>query len=166
MPASVPILQIVLLWAAFDLQSRVFNMVAQGFLQVYLAGGTPDEKEYARNNTMFVLAEYLRWVELVRRHVQVLDLGESPKDNRTLVDHLSKISGALNTDSLPPPFRVFRGEQRAIGELMINDDSKEPACIGYAKFCVRLTRDSSFASWFNPFVGEYRRLGAEQDSST
>jgi hypothetical protein len=148
-----------LLWAAFDLQSRIFNMVAQGFLQVYLANGTRDEKKYARNNTMFVLAEYLGWVELVRRHVQFLDLGESPKDNRTLVDHLSKVSGTLNTDGLPSPFRVFRGEQRAIGELMIDDNSQEPACIGYAKFCAKLTDDSSFANWFNPLSAGIDDLG-------
>jgi hypothetical protein len=139
-----------LLWAAFDLQSRIFNIVAQGFLQVYLANGTQHEKEYACNNTMFVLAEYLGWVELVRHHVQFLDLGKSPKDNRTLVDHISRISGTLSTDGLPPQFRVFRGEQRAIGELMIDHGSQEPACIGYATFCATLTSDSSFANWLSP----------------
>jgi hypothetical protein len=38
----------------------------------------------ARNNTMFVVAEYLGWVEILRRGIQFLDLG-SEADNRAVV---------------------------------------------------------------------------------
>jgi hypothetical protein len=38
------------------------------------------------------------------------------------------------TDSLPQHFRVFAGEQRAIGERMIATTSRRPKCIGYATF--------------------------------
>jgi AAA ATPase-like protein len=56
-----------LLRAAFHLQSRVYNIVEQAFLLRYLQRGSPAEQEYACRNTMFVLAEYLGWVEMLRR---------------------------------------------------------------------------------------------------
>src|ERR1022692_3333966 len=39
------------LWAAFDLQSRIFNIVAQGFLEVYLLHGSAERRAYAQRNT-------------------------------------------------------------------------------------------------------------------
>lgn len=48
-----------LLWAAFDLQSRIYNIVAQNFLNAYLLHGSEDERAYARRNTVFVFAQYL-----------------------------------------------------------------------------------------------------------
>lgn len=145
-----------LLWAAFDLQSRVYNIVANRFLDVYLSRGTPVEQTYARNNTLFVVAEYLGWVEILRRQIQFLELG-TQEDNRKVVNHLSAISAALNTDGFPNQlFRVFRGEQRAIGEIMIDASAEGGACIGYAEFCAKLENDSSFSNWF-------ARLSADVD---
>ncbi len=137
------------LWAAFDLQSRIYNIVAQQFLSVYLMHGSEEESAYARNNTLFTLAQYLGWVEIVRRRVQFLDLG-SNQDNLRLVNCFSNISGILSTDSFANSMlRVFRGDQRAIGEIMIDKSVQgEQACIGYAEFCTKMDNDLSFARWF------------------
>ncbi len=89
-----------LLWAAFDLQGRIFNIVAQQFLVAYLLNGSDDEREYARHSTVFVFAQYLGWVEIVRRSVQFLDLGNS-KNNRDLVNCFSRAAGILSSDSFP-----------------------------------------------------------------
>ena len=40
-----------LLWAAFDLQSRLFNIVANDFLPDYFAHGSAAERTYAKRNT-------------------------------------------------------------------------------------------------------------------
>ena len=137
------------LWSAFDLQSRIFNIVAQRFLYVYLAHGSAEERTYAQRNTLFVLAQYLGWFEIVRLRVQFLDLGNN-QQNLHLVNCFSKISGILSTDSFTNPiFRIFRGDQRAIGEIMIDKSAQEGlACIGYAEFCTRMDNDPSFARWF------------------
>jgi hypothetical protein len=151
-----------LLWAAFDLQSRVYNIVAQGALRIYLSGGTPAEQAYVRRNTMFVVAEYLGWVEIVRRRVQFLDLG-SRETNRQLVSHLSKISGILNTHGFPDQlFRIFRGEQRAIGEVMIDTSAEWATCIGYAEFCAKLENNASFAGWFTRLSDDIDQLAEGQ----
>jgi hypothetical protein len=110
-----------LLRAAFDLQSRIYNIVRQRFLARYLQQGGQDDQRYACHNTMFVFAEYLGWVEILRRGVQFLDLGDVRR-NRLLVERLEAIGTILSTDrdfqdAVPC---IFRGEQRAIGELMMD----------------------------------------------
>jgi DNA-binding CsgD family transcriptional regulator len=163
-----------LLWAAFDLQSRIYNIVAQHFLYAYLLHGSEDERAYAKRNTVFVFAQYLGWQEIVRRSVQFLDLG-SRQDNLKLVNYFSKAAGILSSDSFPglssnsfpdSSFRVFRGDQRAIGEIMISmQPSGELACIGYAEFCAKVDADAPFVQWFTHLVTSTEQLASAEDPS-
>ncbi|MEU8570460.1 hypothetical protein AB0C51_19285 [Streptomyces pathocidini] len=147
-----------LLWAAFDLQSRLFNIVRQGFLHYRRVGGTARERQYALRSTLFVLAEYLGWVEILRRRIQFLDLG-SRQDNQKLVELLAKIGTALSTDLYSDRyFRVWRSEQRAIGEIMINGGGEADSCIGYAEFCRRLEADQEFAVWLSDLTEDVEAL--------
>jgi hypothetical protein len=136
-----------LLWSAFDLQSRIYNNETQHFLRCYGGSQVAREREYARYNTLFVICEYLGWVEIIRRRIRFLDLGNRV-DNRKLISLLTEISEILNTSVyLDRRFRVLRGEQRALGELMISVDGDAEACLGYAEFCKRLEVDPEFAKW-------------------
>lgn len=163
-----------LLWAAFDLQSRIYNIVGQNFLNAYLLRGSEEERAYARRNTVFVFAQYLGWQEIVRRSVQFLDLG-SQQDNLKLINCFSKAAGILSSDSFPglssnsfpdSIFRVFRGDQRAIGEIMvIVQPSGELACIGYAEFCAKMDADAAFAQWFTHLVASIELLASVEDAS-
>jgi hypothetical protein len=138
-----------LLWAAFDLRSRLFNIVAKDFLS--LCRADQDEWNYAQTNTLYVISEYLGWVEILRRGVQFLDLGDDTQ-NRRLVDLFRGIDRAFSSAKLKDrALRLHRGEQRAIGELMISTGPTKPdgpECIGYATFSARLEEDARFASWF------------------
>lgn len=99
---------------------------------------------------MFVLAQYLGWVEILCRDIGFLDLGDQRR-NRRLVELLSVIRRVLFATDLDPVFHVPAGHQRAVGELMIESDHATPGqgrCIGLATFCKRLDHDSYFASWF------------------
>ncbi len=132
------------LWAAFDLQARIYNITAQRFLLVYLLRGSAEQRAYAQRNTLFLFAQYLAWVEIVRRSVHFLDLGNK-EENRKIVNQFSRISGVLNSDAFPDLlFCIFRGDQRALGEIMIESSGDgELACIGYAEFCARTDADPS-----------------------
>ena len=152
-----------LLSAAFELQSRIYNFVLRGFAG-YLGGGDEDEKSYAVNSTLFVIAQYLAWTEALRRGVQFLDLGDVER-SRELADRLEAIRAAFSTDTfLHGPFRIFRSEQRAIGELMLEPTVTAQSgevpwqCIGYAAFCSRLKQDQTFASWFARLDRDVRAL--------
>jgi hypothetical protein len=160
-----------LLSAAFELQSRIYNLVLRGFAG-YLRGGDDGEKIYAVNSTLFVIAQYLAWTEALRRGVQFLDLGDVER-SRDLAGRLENIRGAFSTDtSLQGPFRIFRSEQRAIGELMLEatvtaQSGEVPwQCIGYAAFCCRLEQDETFASWFARLDRDVRAFAASKAVAT
>ncbi|MGI3198867.1 hypothetical protein ACRJ4W_10070 [Streptomyces sp. GLT-R25] len=78
-----------LAWAAFDQQSRLFNVLDRRYFAMFLTQGTEEDAELARRSTIFVIAEYLGWVEILRRDVQLLDLGRSGF-NRRVVTQLSR----------------------------------------------------------------------------
>jgi hypothetical protein len=150
-----------LLKAAFDLQSRIYNIVGQAFLVDFFVRGSTAEQEYALRNTLFVFAEYLGWAEILRRDVQFLDLGDVER-NRQLVDRLDVVSEIL-ADSRTikdPAFRLFKGQQRALGEVMIEpaeNSSSRDRCIGYAGFVTRLETEPAFARWFEQLAEDVQR---------
>jgi hypothetical protein len=149
------------LWAAFDLQSRIYNIVSQRFLTVYLVHGSDEQRAYAQRNTLFLFAQYLAWVEIVRRSVHFLDLGDK-QENRQVVNNFSRIGNILSSDGFPGPlFCIFRGDQRAMGEIMIdNSAGGDLACIGYAEFCVKMDADPGFAQWFARLATHIDQLAA------
>jgi hypothetical protein len=138
-----------LLWAAFELQSRLYNILRNDFLGKYFVRGTEMEQNYSRDSTLYVVAQYFGWLEVVRRDVQFLDLGRIEM-NQLLNDRFEAIAAAFWDDSIDPVLRAFRGEQRAIGEIMLQPVTSGPhrmECIGYATFFSRL-EDPAFARWF------------------
>src|SRR3954464_3891168 len=69
-----------LLWAVHDLRGRIQTILADNFLERFLVNGDDGMRLYARRHTMFTLAEYLGWVEIVRRCVGFLDLGDHKRN--------------------------------------------------------------------------------------
>lgn len=144
-----------LLRSAIDLQSRLFNIhqnrVLQNFDQRCLS-----EQEYLINNTLYVFAEYFGWVEILRREIQFLDLGDLEL-NRRLSELFVNITKAFGTSrfnskgNFDSTFQLFNGEQRAIGEIMMKPRSADQMlgyeCIGYAAFVQKMS-DPDFARWF------------------
>ena len=109
-------------------------------------------ERYARDYTVYVLSEYLCWAEIIRRDMRFLDLGNEER-NRDLVQLLEASQRAISSERFPRPFRLFRGEQRSIGELMMvptaDTASTQYESMGYVKFCGKLDNDAAFAKWFN-----------------
>src|SRR5271157_4228435 len=119
--------------AAFDLQSRLFNVVRSNFLNAYLKNGDERTRSYAIKNTLFVIAQYFAWAELVRREIQFIDLG-ADEQTRKLTELQDNIYAIWQTTEYDPLLRIFAGEQRAIGERLIREGPRGPECMGYASF--------------------------------
>lgn len=119
--------------AAHELQSRIFNITQSGFLTVYLEGGDSRTRSYTVNHTLFVIAQYFAWTELIRREIQFIDLG-ADEETRQLAQLQHKIYSNWQTDRFSSILRVFGGEQHAIGERMICERPRGPQCMGYAAF--------------------------------
>ncbi len=153
-----------LLSAVFDLQSRIWNIVENTFLVRYLKEDDERGRAYAVENTLHVLAEYLGWVEILRREVQFLDLGEEAAD-REWAPKLERVRDVLADDEIDPVFRLFRGEQRAIGELMTlsttdPDGGRPHQCLGFAKFAT-CRREPDFGRWFEKLEADLHLLAKE-----
>lgn len=120
--------------AAYELQSRIFNIIKGGFLSIYLEGGDDRTRSYAINHTLFVIAQYFAWTELIRREIQFIDLG-ADEETRQLAQLQHKIYSCWQTDKYDHSLlRVFGGEQHAIGERMIWEGPRGPQCMGFASF--------------------------------
>jgi hypothetical protein len=155
-----------LLRSAFDLQSRIYNVAAKSILTLYRAD-PPQTQRYIVENTLYVIAEYLGWVEIMRRDVQFLDLGSVDRSRRlnALLDAITRTFFATH---YPVSFRLFRGQQRAIGELMMlprrqEGQAAQYECMGYAAFSRRLHDDASFAEWFEGLRQDIGRLIDDRD---
>jgi hypothetical protein len=119
--------------AAYDLQSRIFNIVKIGFLDLYLTNGNERTRLYAVKNTLFLIAQYFAWTELVRREIRYIDSG-TDEETRRLARLRDQIYGIWQSNGYDPLFRIFAGEQRAIGERLIREGPSGPGCMGYASF--------------------------------
>ncbi|MDP8909325.1 MAG: hypothetical protein M3N47_09480, partial [Chloroflexota bacterium] len=60
--------------AAFDLQSRLYNILELNFFDKF--GGSHPRAEEAIRTTLFRLAQYFGWTEILRRDIQFLSFPE------------------------------------------------------------------------------------------
>jgi hypothetical protein len=125
--------------AAYDLQSRFYNILEQGLIVAYFDNGGERERSYVVNNTAFLVAQYLAWTEIIRRDIQYINLGQD-EQTRQLARLQDDIYALFQTDRFDRTFRVFAGEQRAIGERMIRDGTRGPECAGYGAFLDQLAK--------------------------
>ncbi len=102
-----------------------------------------------------LVAQFLGWTEAIREEIQFLDHRENDltKRFRELQD---SIYTTLQTDKLGPGFRLFAGEQRAVGELMIDRTSSVCRCRGYADFVNR--RDPNLDYWLDPVRDDIKQM--------
>lgn len=127
--------------AAFDLQSRCYNICKLGFFERF--GPSHDRFPEAETTTLFRFAQYFGWSEILRRDVQFLSFPEN--EHTQLVTRLQiDIARRMAASDHDEPLMVWADEQRAIGERMIVHEHDRTFCIGYARFCD--TYDECFAS--------------------
>jgi len=116
--------------AAFDLQSRLYNVLRLGFFVKFDAG---DRSEEALRTTVFRLAQYFGWTELLRRDIQFLSLSEDG-DTRRVAELQREIARRFLNDGDGTALMIWSDEQRAIGERMIVEEHGKVLCMGYATF--------------------------------
>lgn len=135
--------------AAFDLQSRLYNILRLDFAGKF---GNHERSEDALQTTLFRLAQYFGWTEILRRDIQFLSFPEA-EDTQSVADLQSEIAKAFLSDSYGHALMIWKDEQRAIGERMIVEEHGKVLCMGYATFGDKC--DELFAPW-------RERLRAEQ----
>jgi hypothetical protein len=119
--------------AAFELQGRLYNILRQGLIDVYFNNGTQRERAYVVGSTSYLIAQYFGWTEIIRAEIQFLDLGDIDS-TRELNNQLDTVRNLWLRDDYSAVLRVFRIEQRAIGERMVRTSTRGAECIGYGDF--------------------------------
>lgn len=145
-----------LLLATHELVNRIEEVLdnASGeFLDPALLNARPERlmvnsaddlyyRRYKLLSTVYRLCAWLGWLELYRRDITFLDSGHH-KTNREFESLLRSMRSALADGHLNEArdwgkwhdWLLFREEQRAIGEVMI--DPERDVVIGYGTFCDR-----------------------------
>jgi hypothetical protein len=141
--------------AAFDLQSRFYNILRLDFLAKFGAG---ERAEDALRTTLFRLAQYFGWTELLRRDIQFLSFPEDD-DTRHVAQLQSEIARCFLRDDYGPALMIWSDEQRGLGELMIVEEHGKVLCMGYASFRERC--DDTFAPWRERLLNELAEESAE-----
>ena len=67
--------------AAYDLQSRLFNILRKDLIDAYVEHGDERSRSYVITNTVFLIAQNFAWTEIIRRRIQFIDLGESERSD-------------------------------------------------------------------------------------
>jgi hypothetical protein len=112
-----------LLLAAQDLQNRLYNIVHRKILDKWI-DGSQEQKDCLVIYTAFLVGQYLAWTHILRLEAQFACFATEESDRTMLlVSVLARIQKCLdednsNSDEPKTPFRMWKGHQFAIGELM------------------------------------------------
>jgi hypothetical protein len=117
---------------SYDLQRRLYNILARSFLRVYLKPGNEREDE-AVESTLYRVGQYLGWTEILRRDIHFLKFREA-HETRAVAELQAEIGHTFASDGYGHDFMLWQDEQRAIGELMIVRENGSLHCLGYASF--------------------------------
>jgi hypothetical protein len=155
-----------LLLAAHSLQSRLFNAVRDEYLPIYLHCGDKEQEDYARQFTVYTLAEYLCWVEIIRRELRFLDLG-AEQENREFMKRLLAVTNTLSDQKRYEfaHYRLFRGQQQALGALMMHPNGDgHHECMTYPEFVHRMEDEPRFARWFERLLREVDDIADQSEA--
>jgi plasmid maintenance system antidote protein VapI len=120
--------------AAFDLQSRIYNILRMDFFDKWANGKA--RTDAAVDSTLFRLAQYFGWSEILRRKIQFLSFPED-EETRKVARLQADICRCFLTDSYGVNLMLWSDEQRALGEQMIVEENGDVLCMGYARFRTR-----------------------------
>ena len=144
----------------FDIQSEYFD--PQNHHGKYFS-------EYRLLSTLYRLCAFLGWLELLRIEVTFLESGKNKQDTqirskiRSIQSALSDLQ--LNENKLSTDVVIFREEQRAIGEGMIDILEGKGSIIGYGTFVEKYKGflNTGENPWLKPVISYFKEIQAEND---
>jgi hypothetical protein len=138
-----------LLDAAWQLGDRVDTIRHSEDFRVHLSKGGSRRSD-ARLTTLFRLAHYLGWRELVRTEVQLLQF-EKKEDTKRTAWFLNDITSVLASDELDHHgVSLWSDQQRGIGELMTE---RSPGASSRVRGHASFHRD--YAEVFDPWMERF-----------
>jgi hypothetical protein len=140
--------------AAYELQARLYNILALSFVDRYLKNDTQGKRDAAIHSTLYVFAQFFGCRELIRGEIQYLRFSRHQRTRR-LAQLLGDIGEEFLADSYGPQFMLWRVEQRGLGERMTTRVHGRMTCLGYAAF---LERRDTMDEWLKPLEHDLENL--------
>lgn len=139
-----------LLQAASDLGSRVDKIRHRDFLGHVAA----HDRDYAKLSTLFRIAQYCAWREVLRREVQLMRF-DRESDTQAVAAFIGFVTWAMASDKHDGTYGLIWVEhQRGIGKLMLSErpDGTSTVC-GFATFRGRY--EERFEPWMEDVAGAW-----------
>jgi hypothetical protein len=143
-----------LIAASFELQSRLYNILALDFIGKWVKDERTGKRDAAIHSTLYVFAQFFAWRELIRREVQYLRFSRD-EQTRLFAQLLRDIGEEFLADRYGQQFMIWRVEQRGLGERMIIPADGGKACLGYAAF---LDQRGMMDEWLNPIERDLENI--------
>jgi hypothetical protein len=140
--------------ACYELQARLYNILALQFVDRYLKNNTQDKHDAAIHSTLFVFAQFFGSRELIRGEIQYLRFSRHQRTRR-VSQLLWDIGEEFLADSYGPQFMIWRVEQRGLGERMISSANGRATCLGYAAF---IEQRDKMDEWLKPLEHHLENL--------
>jgi len=147
-----------LLYAASDLQSRLYKILETDFVNTYAGSDEQRHQSNINEYTAFLFAQYFGWAEAIREGVLLSEVArrgpaEGEVTNTTsIAGVIREINDRLSDDSDGWDFMIFSSEQHAIGERMLTWEQvngvRVPRVMRYAAFTDSYRNDPTFSAWF------------------
>jgi len=147
-----------LLYAASDLQSRLYKILETDFVATYAGSDEQRHRSNVVEYTAFLFAQYFGWAEAIREGVLLSEVarrgpaGGEVNNTTSIAGVIREINDRLSDDRDGLDFMIFSSEQHAIGELMLAwrqiNGVRVPRVMRYASFAERYRNDPSFSAWF------------------
>jgi hypothetical protein len=143
-----------LIAASFELQSRLYNILALDFIGKWVKDERTGKRDAAIHSTLYVFAQFFAWRELIRREVQYLRFSRD-EQTRLFAQLLRDIGEEFLADRYGQQFMIWRVEQRGLGERMIIPADGGKACLGYAAF---LDQRGMMDEWLKPIERDLENI--------
>lgn len=109
-----------------------------------------EKKDQLHVYTAFLVGQYLSWTYILRHQAQFLRFA-TDSTSWQLSSMIESIANEFSHDRQgEEPFRLWIGQQMAIGELMTVKEESEFYCMGFATFTQKYKDDLEFKKWFQP----------------
>jgi hypothetical protein len=159
-----------LLQAAWELQGRLRNVLESKDRERKVLGPDwtppadwPITHEYYLKSTLYMIGQLFAWIDIMKKEEIFLPLSNKQvnQEFQSLLDDCIK---AFSDSRVAPGVSIFRQEQRAIGEQMSEESSKDKTlhCISYSTFVENYEQNERYRRWFEPALNLVLSLGEDE----
>lgn len=160
-----------ILSAVDELQFRLLYILKKGVFRALNKDSDLDPNwsitySYYMNSTLYLFGQYFAWTQMLQKELN-FELFQSQQEKDEFFNAINKVSESLGHYSVSHPCsgkdtQVFRLQQRAIGELMIDRENNQMQCMSYPDFLKKLN-DNEFSQHMDPIKLLLDDLNPDQD---